>query len=269
MPPTVPELPPFNVVIPARFGATRLPGKPLLTIAGRTLIERVLQRARASAAAEVVIATDDPRIAAVASALGADLAMTRADHASGSERIAEVVAARGWPEGTIVVNVQGDEPCLPAGLIDQVAGALAADPKADMATLATPITDAAELFDPNCVKLVTGADGAALYFSRAPIPWQRGAFGPGQPPAVLPQDTPFLRHLGLYAYRAGFLGRYVRWPASPLELAESLEQLRVLWHGGRIAVALATARPGPGVDTAEDLARAAAWLAAEAAGAAN
>lgn len=253
---------PFNIVIPARFGATRLPGKPLLPIHGRPLIAWVCDRARASGAGEVLVATDDPRIADACTGLGVAVAMTRADHRSGSERISEVVAQRGWAPDTIVVNVQGDEPCMPAALIDQVAAALATHPHADMATLGTPIRSPQDLFDPNVVKLVAGADGLALYFSRAPIPWHRDAFAAGVAPAALPADTPFLRHLGLYAYRAGFLGRYVTWPAAPLELAESLEQLRVLWHGGRIAVAVAAAVPGPGVDTPADLDRAAAWLAA-------
>lgn len=249
----------FKVVIPSRYGATRLPGKPLLPIAGKPLIQHVWERARESAADEVVVATDDRRIADACRGFGADVAMTRSDHRSGSDRVAEVIAARGWSAETIVVNLQGDEPAMPPVLIDQLARDLAGHPSAAVATLAYPIGDADTLFDPHVVKLVTDAAGYALYFSRAPIPWHRDEFIGGHP--SLPAAGQFLRHIGLYAYRAGFLGRFVDWSPAPLELAESLEQLRALWHGERIHVSLATVEPGSGVDTAADLERVRALLA--------
>jgi len=252
----------FKVVIPARYAASRLPGKPLLDIGGKPLIERVLGRARASAAAEIVIATDDQRIADVCVALGADVAITGSGHHSGSDRVAEVIAQRRWAADTIVVNVQGDEPCMPPALIDQVAADLAARDGACMATLAYPIADAGALFDPHVVKVVTDGEGFALYFSRAPIPWHRDGFRGKR--AQLPQGITFLRHIGLYAYRADFLARYVGWPAAPLELVESLEQLRVLWHGERIHVSIAAEEPGPGVDTADDVRLVVQRLAGEA-----
>jgi 3-deoxy-manno-octulosonate cytidylyltransferase (CMP-KDO synthetase) len=249
----------FKVVIPARYASTRLPGKPLLEVAGRPLIHHVWERARASAADEVVVATDDPRIAAACDVFGADVALTRSDHQSGSDRIAEVVASRGWPGDTLVVNLQGDEPTMPPALIDQVAQGLAGHPAAEMATLAHPIDDAEALFDPHVVKVVLDAEGFALYFSRAPIPWHRDELLGGR--RSLPRQGTFLRHIGLYAYRAEFLARFVAWPPAPLELAESLEQLRVLWHGERIHVGVAAEAPGPGVDTAADLQRVTALLA--------
>ena len=250
----------FKVVIPARYGASRLPGKPLADVGGVPLIRRVLERARASAAAEVVVATDDQRIADVCREFGADVAMTEADHHSGSDRIAEVIRQRNWDADGIVVNLQGDEPCMPPSLIDQVATDLAALDAVGMATLAYPIDSSEQLFDPHVVKVVTDAQGFALYFSRAPMPWHRDGFLGKR--AHLPPSTPFLRHIGLYAYRAGFLGRFVAWPRAPLERAESLEQLRVLWHGERIHVSIAAEEPGPGVDTADDLRLVAQRLAA-------
>ncbi|MBK1646541.1 3-deoxy-manno-octulosonate cytidylyltransferase [Thiocapsa imhoffii] len=244
----------YQVVIPARFGATRLPGKPLRLLAGKPMIQHVVERALASAAEQVVVATDDERISALCRAFGADVAMTKPTHRSGSERITEVIEQRGWDDETLIVNLQGDEPGMPALLLDQVAHALARTPRVGMATLACPIHERSELFDPNIVKVVTNAQGDALYFSRAPIPWQRDAF------ADEAQDCPRahlgLRHIGLYAYRARFLRRYLTWSPAPLEQAESLEQLRVLWHGERIQVAIAATEPGPGVDTEADLARA-------------
>lgn len=249
---------PFRVVIPARFGATRLPGKPLIEIEGRPLIAWVWERACASAAAEVLVATDDARIAEVCRGFGAEVVMTGAQHRSGSERIAEVVELRGWGAEEIVVNLQGDEPGIAPQLLDQVAQGLARHPDAGLSTLACRIEDASTLFDPNVVKVVMDANGYALYFSRAPVPWHRDAFQ--QDPSRLPPSTPFLRHIGLYAYRAGFLMRYLRWPAAVLEEAESLEQLRVLWHGERIHVSLAASPPGPGVDTLDDLQRVKTWM---------
>lgn len=260
--PAVPVPPPgpgFKIVIPARYGSTRLPGKPLREIAGRPMIQHVVERARASSAGEVVVATDDGRIRDACAAFGADTQMTSTEHRSGSDRIAEVIESRGWADDTVVVNLQGDEPGMPPTLIDQVATDLEGRPGLGMATLAHPIGDWDTLLDPHAVKVVTDAEGFALYFSRAPLPWHRDAFlSKG---SALPQSVPFLRHIGLYAYRAGFLRRYVSWEPSPLELAESLEQLRVLWHGEPIHVGLAGHEPGPGVDTAADLARAVALLA--------
>lgn len=249
---------PFRVVIPARYGATRLPGKPLIEVRGRPLIAWVWERACASAAAEVLVATDDDRIAEVCTQLGAEVVLTRADHRSGSERIAEVAEIRAWPAGEIVVNLQGDEPGIAPGLIDQVARGLAQHPDAGMATVACRIRDAASLFDPHIVKVITDRDGYALYFTRAPVPWHRDQFLRDR--TRLPSGVPFARHIGLYAYHAGFLRRYVGWPEAPLEQAESLEQLRVLWHGERIYVAEAETLPGPGVDTADDVERVARWL---------
>jgi 3-deoxy-manno-octulosonate cytidylyltransferase (CMP-KDO synthetase) len=243
----------FKVVIPARYASTRLPGKPLLEIAGKPLIRHVCDRARESGAGEVVVATDDPRIAETCRAFGVDVAITRTDHHSGSDRIAEVIEQRGWGEDAILVNLQGDEPCMPSALIDQVARDLAGHERVGMTTLAHPITDTETLFDPHVVKVVTDGAGYALYFSRAPIPWHRDEFLGGK--VSLPTNVRFLRHIGLYAYRAGFLTRFVSWRPSPLELAESLEQLRVLWHGEDIHVSLAGANPGPGVDTAADVQR--------------
>jgi len=248
----------FKVVIPARYGSSRLPGKPLIEIAGKPLIQHVYDRARQSAAGEIVIATDDIRIAGACEAFGADISLTRRDHRSGTDRLAEVVAVRGWPRDSILVNLQGDEPCMPPALIDQVARDLARHGSAGMATLAYPLRDRSTLFDPHVVKVVTDAEGFALYFSRAPIPWDRDGFLGGRDP--LPQGTLFLKHIGLYAYRAAFLERFVRWPPAPLEIAESLEQLRVLWHGEAIHVTQAAEQPGPGVDTPSDVQRMAGLL---------
>lgn len=249
---------PFRVVIPARFGSTRLPGKPLIEIHGKPLILWVWERACVSSAAAVLIATDDLRIAEVCSKAGAEVVMTRTDHRSGSERLAEVAERRGWAEADIVVNLQGDEPGISARLIDQVARGLAQHPDAGIATLACQLEDADALFDPHVVKVVTDWQGYALYFSRAPVPWHRDQFLRDR--TRLPDGVPFLRHIGLYAYQVGFLARYLSWTAAPLEQAESLEQLRVLWHGGRIHVSLAETIPGPGVDTPDDLQRVAQWL---------
>lgn len=249
----------FKVVIPARYGSSRLPGKPLLEIAGKPLIEHVYRRALMSQANEVVIATDDEAIAQIGRDLGASVQLTSQEHPSGSDRIAEVIATRRWPPETLIVNLQGDEPCMPTPLIDQVAGDLASRAGIGMATLAYPIGDWDALNDPNIVKVVADRDGMALYFSRAPIPWPRDR---GARTLDLTGAVPCLRHIGLYAYRAEFLRHYVGWAPAPLELTESLEQLRVLWQGQDIHVGIATIEPGPGVDTPADLERAEAWLAA-------
>lgn len=253
-------VPPFIVAIPARYGSTRLPAKPLRDIAGIPMVVRVAQRALQAGAAQVVVAVDDQRIADALAGQGATICMTRSDHASGSDRLAECAAHYGWPDDAIVVNLQGDEPFAPAAGIREVALALAKD-DAPMATLATEITDAHELFDPNVVKLVRAANGRALYFSRAPLPWARDAFAINRD--ALPHDIPFLRHIGIYAYRAGFLRRYTELARTPLEQAESLEQLRVLEHGYPIAVRLTPEPFPPGIDTDVDLQRAEAWLRGE------
>lgn len=252
----MPTIPNFIVAIPARYGSTRLPGKPLRPIAGVPMVVRVAQRAQQAGASQVVVATDDERIADALALQDVDVCMTRADHASGSDRLAECAAYYGWSPETIVVNLQGDEPFAPAAGIREVACALAED-NAPVATLATPITDAHELFDPNVVKLVRAANGRALYFSRAPLPWARDAFALDR--NALPADTPFLRHIGIYAYRAGFLQQYAALSRTPLEQAESLEQLRVLEHGYPIAVRLTPEPFPPGIDTEADLQRAEAW----------
>lgn len=236
----------FTVVIPARLASTRLPNKPLADIGGLPMIVRVAQRAALSGAGQVVVATDAPEVAAACAAHGIQALMTRADHPSGSDRLAEAVEQLGLADDAAVVNVQGDEPLIAPAMIDACAATLAAQPDCVMATVAHALQDPAEFANPNVVKLVTDKAGRALYFSRAPIAWWRD--GAGQPNQAL-------RHVGLYAYRAGFLRRFPTLAVSPLEQIESLEQLRVLWHGERIAVHISPEQPGPGVDTPEDLAR--------------
>jgi 3-deoxy-manno-octulosonate cytidylyltransferase (CMP-KDO synthetase) len=253
----------FKVVIPARYGSTRLPAKALANIAGRPMINWVSAAAVASGADEVVVATDDQRVAeAAAGDPRVTVVMTREDHPSGTDRIAEVAQSRGWIEADIVVNVQGDEPLLPPQLIDQVAGLLASDVHADIATLSTPIASVAEFLDPNAVKVVTASDGSALYFSRAPIPWIRD--GAKQDLMSQSQFAGAQRHLGIYAYRVGSLRRITSMQPSTLELAEKLEQLRAMQAGMRILVAEACASAGTGVDTEHDLARVRALVAARA-----
>lgn len=244
----------FRVVIPARWASTRLPGKPLADIAGKPMVVRVAEASAGSGAEEVLVATDDQRVAAACHAHGVTAVLTRADHASGTDRLAEVVAARGWSPELIVVNVQGDEPLIDPALIRQVAEALAGDTGAAMATAAHPLTDIAEFFNPNVVKVVTDEQGRALYFSRAPIPWPRDAFAATRD--VLPAGLTARRHIGLYAYRTEFLLRYGRLSPTSLEQWESLEQLRALAHGHAIHVVNCVSAPAPGVDTPEDLLRA-------------
>lgn len=246
----------FRVAIPARYASTRLPGKPLRLLAGRPLIEHVYQRALASGASEVVIATDDRRIQQVAEGFGATVCMTSSDHLSGTDRLAEVAARLDWPEDAIVVNVQGDEPHLPPMLIQQAAAELAAHPDAGIATVCAGVSDPDELFDPNVVKVIRDAQNYALYFSRAPIPWGREIFDKGEKRLEALPSGVWFRHIGLYAYRAAVLARYPYLTPAPAERIESLEQLRALWHGVRIYVAEAIEVPPPGVDTEADLARA-------------
>src|SRR3569623_1053970 len=221
--------PTFIVAIPARYGSTRLPGKPLQLLNGEPMIVHVARRAQEAGAAQVVVATDDARIADALAGLPLQICLTRADHASGSERLAECAQQLGWADDALVVNLQGDEPMAPPAGIRAVAEALAAS-QAPMATLVTPLRDAGELFNPNCVKVVCDAGGHALYFSRAPLPWARDAMAKARD--VLPQDVPYRRHIGIYAYRAGFLRRFTTLPPSPLERAESLEQQRI--HAGEV-----------------------------------
>ncbi|WP_110969359.1 3-deoxy-manno-octulosonate cytidylyltransferase [Pseudomonas huaxiensis] len=243
----------FTVVIPARLRSTRLPGKPLLPIAGKPMVQHVWEQARKSSATRVVIATDDPGIVEACKAFGAEVLLTREDHESGTDRLAEVAAALGLPADAIVVNVQGDEPLIPPSIIDQVAANLAEHPEAGIATLGEPIEDVESLFNPNVVKLVADCNGLALTFSRAPLPWARDAFAKSRD--RLPEGVPYRRHIGMYAYRAGFLQDFVSWGPCWLEKAEALEQLRALWHGVRIHVADALEAPPVGVDTPEDLER--------------
>ena len=242
---------PFRIAIPARHGSTRFPGKPLAPIAGRPMLAHVWARASEAGAAEIVVATDDARIAEAAEGFGADVCFTRDDHASGTDRLAEVVAARGWPDHAIVVNLQGDEPLMPPVLLAQVAADLAAHPDAAIATLSVPLGAGEDPADPNIVKVVSDRAGYALYFSRAAIPHARGE-----------SDAAPRRHLGIYAYRAAFLRRFAGLEPAPLERAEQLEQLRALWHGERIHVAEADAVPAAGVDAPEDIARIEAAFAA-------
>jgi len=241
----------FKVVIPARYGSTRLPGKPLLEIDGKPMIQHVHQRAVESGADQIIVATDDQRISDCVKGFGGEVCLTDSSHRSGTDRIAEVVRQYTWGADEIVVNLQGDEPDMAPALLHQVAVDMDSHPDAVMTTLSADLSDAAQLFDPNVVKLVTDAKGYALYFSRAPIPWNRDQFANRE---RLPTSVQgYRRHIGLYAYRAGFLDRYIKWQPAPLELAESLEQLRVLWHGERIHVSAAAEAPGQGVDTQHDL----------------
>ncbi|ARB73098.1 3-deoxy-manno-octulosonate cytidylyltransferase [Pasteurella multocida] len=246
----------FTVIIPARYASTRLPGKPLAEIAGKPMIAHVFEKAMQSGAKRVIVATDHEQVATVARGFGAEVCMTSETHQSGTERLAEVVEKLGIAEDEIIVNIQGDEPLIPPAIVRQVAENLAKY-QVKMASLAVNITDPEELFNPNAVKVLTDHAGYVLYFSRAPIPWHRDQF------ASLPKEKStrgqlvlcdhYLRHIGIYAYRAGFIKQYIQWQPSALEQIESLEQLRVLWYGEKIHVELAREVPPVGVDTAEDL----------------
>lgn len=277
------SIPAFTVVIPARLASTRLPNKPLADIGGHPMIVRVAERAHASSAQRTVVATDAPEVAAACAAHGVEAVITRADHPSGTDRLSEVATQLGLSDDAIVVNVQGDEPLIDPTLIDEVALHLASHPDCAIATAAHPLDDVAEVFNPNVVKVVCDNAGRALYFSRAPIPWARDAWSavqesgpryfsrapilrardalaavPAQPAAearVPMPNMPVLRHIGIYAYRAGFLRRFPTLAISPVEQVEALEQLRAMWHGERIGVMITAAAPAPGVDTPADLER--------------
>ena len=246
----------FVVVIPARYASTRLPGKPLADIHGKPMVLHVVEKALQSGADRVIVATDDERVQQALQTTGVEVCMTSKDHQSGTERLAEVCRHYGFAADTIVVNVQGDEPLIPPAIIRQVADNLAAA-TAPMATLSVPIQDAEEAFNPNAVKVVTDKDGYALYFSRASIPWDRDRFAKSREQI----GSHYQRHIGIYAYRAGFIQRYVDWAPSALEQVEALEQLRVLWYGEKIHVAQALEAPPVGVDTQQDLDKVRALLA--------
>jgi 3-deoxy-manno-octulosonate cytidylyltransferase (CMP-KDO synthetase) len=256
----------FTVLIPARMASSRLPNKPLADIAGLPMVVRVAQRAMLSNAGQVVVAADDERIVTVCAAHGVQALLTRQDHVSGSDRLAQACQLLGLKDEAVVVNVQGDEPLIEPELINQVAQLLIDRPEASMSTAAHAIRQLADFCNPNVVKVVTDARQMALYFSRAPIPWWRD--GQSAPPNSDPRSIPFtelpspppLRHVGIYAYRAGFLAQFPQLSPSPIEQLESLEQLRALWHGHRIAVHTTDQAPGPGVDTPEDLQRVRALL---------
>lgn len=241
----------FHVVIPARYRASRLPGKPLLTVGGRPLIQWVWESARASGAESVTIATDDERIFQSARGFGADCSMTSARHASGTDRIAEVVRVKGFAPDDIVVNLQGDEPMMPPSVVGAIAHALSMRSQADIATAVAPVGSLSEFLDPNCVKVLRAGDGRALYFSRAPVPWPRDNTLSGAPNRF---DGAW-RHIGIYGYRVRSLLRFAEWPPTPLEQIEKLEQLRALEHGMSIHLIELPEAPPIGVDTPEDLER--------------
>lgn len=245
----------FIAIIPARYGSSRLPGKPLADINGKPMVVHVMERALESGAKRVIVATDHPEVVKAVEDAGGEVCLTRADHQSGTERLAEVIELCQFADDEIIVNVQGDEPLIPPVIIRQVAENLA-NSEAGMSTLAVPIETAEEAFNPNAVKVVRNVQGYAMYFSRAAIPWERERF-------AISKETigdVFLRHIGIYAYRAGFIRQYVKWEPSELEHIELLEQLRVLWYGEKIHVGVAKAIPSVGVDTPEDLERVRAIL---------
>ena len=244
----------YRVIIPARYASTRLPGKPLLDIAGKPMIQRVYEQASRSGAAEVIIATDDSRIEEAARGFGARVVMTREDHESGTDRLQEVVTALSLPDEAIVVNVQGDEPLIPPLVIDQVARNLAQS-TAGISTLSEPLDDITTVFDPNAVKVVADAAGYALYFSRAPIPFSRETYNVADNNGALPPHMLVQRHIGIYGYRVSLLHDFVRWGSCALEKTECLEQLRAMWHGVKIHVEQAAVTPPAGVDTQADLDR--------------
>ena len=255
---------PFTVVIPARFGSSRLPGKPLADIGGKPMIQHVWQRAQESRAGRVVIATDNAQVQQACKRFGAEVVMTSAAHASGTDRLAEVAQVLNLDEDHRVINVQGDEPLIPSVLINQVADNLDLHPEAAIATLCERLHDAESVFNPNVVKVVFDQRGMAQYFSRAPIPWYRDGWAAAAADSVVNRDLPdsfgYFRHIGIYGYRAGVLADFVSWPPAPAEQVEALEQLRALYNGARIHVDLAAISPPAGVDTEADLQRVRAFL---------
>ncbi|GKT11312.1 MAG: 3-deoxy-manno-octulosonate cytidylyltransferase [Thiomicrorhabdus sp.] len=251
----------FTVIIPARFESSRLPGKPLMNIHGQPMIQWTWQKAKKSGAERIIIATDSEKVKTVCEAFGAEVCLTREDHQSGTERIAEVIEKCELAKESIIVNVQGDEPMLAPVLIHQVAEGLEYNPQIPMATLCEPITSVETVFDPHAVKVSRNAANLAINFSRAPLPWSRDSFLSNV--KTLPDNWHYKRHIGLYAYRAGFVQQYVEWPECDLEQVEKLEQLRVLWHGESILVLDALCDAGVGVDTPEDLEQVRQLLSAE------
>ncbi|MCW8899057.1 MAG: 3-deoxy-manno-octulosonate cytidylyltransferase [Gammaproteobacteria bacterium] len=243
----------FRIVIPARFASTRLPAKPLREICGKPMIAHVIERAQQSKAEEVIVATDSEEIAAAISDLDVRVCMTHENHQSGTERLSEVIEQLGFDDDQILINLQGDEPMMPPVCLNQVGQALEEDIHLKMATLCTPLTDIEELFDPHAVKVVRDINDFALYFTRAAVPWSRDCFN--EVPREMPKQQEYQRHIGLYGYRAGFIKQYLEWDSSDIEKTESLEQLRVLYHGEKIKVITAATPPGPGVDTLDDLNR--------------
>ena len=249
----------YSIIIPARYESTRLPGKPLRMLAGKPLLQHVYEQALKSQAGRVIIATDDARIEDFANTIQADVCMTASQHCSGTERIAEVITKTGLDDDEVIVNLQGDEPMMAPACLDQVAGLLKdKDETASMATLCEQIHSAADIFDPNTVKVIIDQHGYAMYFSRAPIPWHRDSFNDAT--SEMPDAQSYYRHIGLYAYRARFIRHYLEAEVCPLEKTESLEQLRVLYMGHKIRIAAAIESTGPGVDTEADLNRVEAML---------
>jgi len=255
-------VPDYQIVIPARLASQRLPNKPLLDVEGKPLLQRVWDVGVSAGAKGVLIATEDHEIIDAVNGFGGRAVLTSSAHASGTDRLAEVVDSQGWSDETIVVNLQGDEPCIPVTQLAGLAVLLAQNPSAGIATMATPVRDVAEWFDPGVVKVVCSCDGRALYFSRAPIPWDRGAFDEGRRPNEMPPGVTPMRHLGMYAYRAKTLRQFAALPPSQLEMIERLEQLRALEAGIEIVVGRLEEPPGHGVDTPADLARIRAHFAA-------
>lgn len=249
----------YKIVIPARYGSSRLPGKPLVSLAGKPMIQHVYERALATGVKDIVIATDDQRIFDVAQGFGAHVVMTSVDHENGTERIAEVAQKLGWSGDDVIVNVQGDEPLIPRELIELTAKGLLEHPQAGMSSLCTPIESAEDAFDPNAVKVVLDNTGFAMYFSRAPIPWDRDLYKEGQ--TKVTQVAPVYRHIGMYGYRVSFLQQYSSMEMTALEQTECLEQLRALCYGVKIHMGVIDEPPGHGVDTPDDVARVEAQLA--------
>lgn len=250
----------YKIVIPARYASTRLPGKPLLKLMGKPMIQHVYERAKATGVQDIVIATDDERISTVARGFAADVVMTSPAHENGTERIAEVAAIKSWSDDAVIVNLQGDEPLIPQSLIQLTAQSLIDHPHAGMSSVCTPITDSSDAFDPNVVKVILDHQQFALYFSRSSIPWDRDLYKSGMD--IMTAKMPVYRHIGMYAYRVSFLKKYQTMEPCPLELTESLEQLRALWYGVKIHISIVDQPPGHGVDTVDDIARVEAQLTA-------